>query len=236
MKIKKVFLIFLSFLLLTGCTAKANLIITTDKKIEENIQVYNTWQNLKNDYKNIEEAKKNYVLSYQDFFKNTKYKVSYHTKNALLKAIIKNTSHTLNTISDTAIYSSLFVPIVVDKNHYTMAIQENALDLFEDTLGVGAEDYLFLNEIEINIQFHNVIENANSDAYNSKTNTHTWIIHKENLNRNIEFTIANEKRYDIIIPYLIKKHIDFILLGIVLLIIGITSLFIIRASKRENAI
>lgn len=236
MKIKKIFLVYFFLFFLTGCSAEANLIIKTDRGIEENIQIYNSWSHLKNNYSSIEDAKENYLLSYQDFFQNSKYKISYLTKNEVLKARIYNRDNTLDTISTTDIYSTLFEPLNFEDNQYTLSIQEGALDLFEDTLGLGAEKDLFFDNIILNIQFHNVVENVNSDAYNSHTNTYTWIINKDNLSRNIEFTITNTKRYDIIMAYLVKKYMDLLFLGIFLLGISLFLVYIIRKSKRENAI
>ena len=236
MKIKKIFFVYFLLFFLTGCSAEANLIIKTNGNIEENIQVYNSWSNLKNYYKNLEQAKENYALSYQDFFQTSKYKVSYTTKKSVLKADIYGVHNTLDTISTSDVYSTLFGQLNRNNNQYILPIQEEVLDLFEDTLGLGAENDLFFDNIILNIQFHNVVENANSDSYNSKNNTYTWIINKDNLNRDIEFTITNTKRYDIIMAYLFKKYIDFVFLGVFLLGIGLFVVYVIRKSKRENAI
>ena len=221
---------------MTGCSAQANLIVTTNQKVEENIEVYNSFENLKDSYASIEAAKENYILSYQDFFTNSKYKATYTTKDNLLKAKIKGFHNNLRTISSSNLYLMLFEPILLNNDQYVLSCKEDAIDLFEDTLGVGADSSYFLDEFILNIQFHNVVENNNSDSYDARTNTYTWIITKDNLMRDIEFTITNEKRYDIIMAYLFKKYIDYILLGVLLIVIVIFGILIVRKSKRENAI
>ena len=117
-----------------------------------------------------------------------------------------------------------------------MIYNDEVLSFFEDTLGIGEDESMFFDTIELNIQFHNTVMEDNSDAYNSTTNTYTWFITKDNLDKNIEFVITNEKRYDIIIPYFLKKNLAYLILGGIIIVISIFSTMIMYKSKKENEI
>lgn len=229
---KKIFLICLTFLLCCGCTAEVDMIITTNQKVEEKIKV-TIAQDYILEYSSLNEFKQNYKNILDAYDKN--YSLNAISKGDTITSIVKNKDQ-LNSLGVEGMSTLLFQAIEKKEESYVLKFSNQLEDLLRSDLEMEINEEELLKELKIHIQFHNVIENANSDSYNSKSNTYTWIMNKDNLDRNIEFTIAKEKRYDIIIPYLIKKYFDLILLGVLVVIVFVVSLFIIRKAKRENAI
>lgn len=235
MKKIKMLLCLGMLLILSGCSSEINLLVKTNKKITEDIVVMNDWNNLKEYNTSIESAKDAYQESYSDIFSRTPYDVKYSTDNNMVKATLTNNSYKLSTISDSVVYQKLFDKIEIEDvgnyKKYILNPSDEAIDLFMDSLGIADDPTLFFTEIPVNIQFHNVISDSNADSYDEKTNTYTWIITQNNLDRNINFTITNDKRYDIIMPYLFKKY-GWIL--IVICVMAVIAIWIANKVKSSN--
>ncbi len=229
---KKIFFICLIFILFCGCTAEVDMVVTTNQKVEEKIKIAIAQHHILA-YSSLNEFKQNYRNILDGYDKN--YSLNVYSKGDTITSIVKNKDQ-IDSLGVEGMSILLFQKIEKKERSYVLKFSDQVKDLLQPNLEMEIEEEELLKEIKIHIQFHNVIENANSDSYNSKSNTYTWIMNKDNLDRNIEFTIAKEKRYDIIIPYLIKKYFDLILLGVLVVIVFVVSLFIIRKAKRENAI
>lgn len=230
-KMKKIrLLICIVMIFLTcSCSAEINVLFDSNFNIEEQVKIYTFKDVIYSQYNSEEE----FLQYYKDYLNNRnigdyKFRISETDDNLL--AIIEKRYNGL-----TELEKVLFSKIDKNNMEYTLAINKDIQYLFVDPDGVASPEEL-IYKIELNIQFHNVVSDANSDSYNSVTNTYTWIIDEKNLDRNIEFTITNEKRYDIIIPYLLKKYIGYVILGTLLIGILIFVLVIINKAKRENEI
>lgn len=237
---KKVIICLCSIILLSGCSAKIDLVINSKGKIEENIHVWNEWSNLSGYSDSKDEVLSSYRQSYSEMFKNSNYSVEYNSDDIIIEAKVNSSKNNLGNINESFAFQQLFKNIefeeVEDGKKYTLIYSDEALSFFEDTLGIGGEEGMFFDEIELNIQFHNIVGENTSDSYDDETNTYTWLINKDNLKRNVEFVITNEKRYDIIIPYLLKKNIFVILIGVVVIIALSVVAIIMYKSKKENEI
>lgn len=236
MKKKKLCITIFFLFFFCGCKIKVDVIVGTKHSMEEITYVSMPREYVEGYFSSLDEARRYYnaILSDQET-KREKYSFSLSYKKNVAHGTIKK-KRKLKAGAIEGIETMLFKEIKQEKNSFSLIFSENISNYFSSDLEIDVDESALLKEIELNIQFHNVVENNNSDSYDSRTNTYTWIITKDNLMRDIEFTITNEKRYDIIMAYLFKKYIDYILLGALLIVIVIFGVLIVRKSKRENAI
>ncbi len=229
--------IFVLFLLLfCGCSAKVDVIVDTKHIMEEVSHISMPKEHVTNYFSSLDEARRYYNAILADSgVRKEKYSFKLSYKDSLAFGTIKK-KRKLENGKIEGIESFLFKEVKKTNESYQLILSDKVLDYFGSELEMDIDEESLLKEIDLNIQFHNKVSTSNSDSHNSNTNTYTWKITKDNLNRNIEFTITNTKRYDIIMAYLFKKYIDFIFLGVFLLGIGLFIMYIIRKSKRENAI
>lgn len=233
MKKIKFLIILIAIYIFSGCSAQVNLTVTTNKNILEDLKVTVDNEYISGYFNDLSEIKKNYKLLLDEYDNKYDFKVKKSGNNIVGKVSKKGK---LNVGTTTGLESALFKNISEDNSNYTLVLSDEIVSYLTPDLEIDVDENALLNNITINIQFHNVVSNTNSDSYNNATNTYTWIIDKTNLDKNIEFTITNEKRYDIIIAYLLKKYIDFIILGVIAIIITIIILLIAQKSKHENEI
>jgi hypothetical protein len=232
MKKLKLFLPFFCMFFFCGCKATVNVVVDTKLNVQESIQVTTEKENITGYFSSSEEVKENYVSLLNQYDHQYSLKVAYQDDEVV--GTIQKKSNLKKDIS--GLESLFFQEIRKNEDSYELVFSDEIKNYFEPELEIDVDENDLLKKIEINIQFHNVVSDSNSDSYNSITNTYTWIIDKDNLDRNIEFTLTNEKRYDIIIPYLIHKYIGYIVLGLFLLGIILFILIIAHKSKRENEI
>lgn len=236
MKRKKICIVALFLFFFCGCNAKVDVVVDTKQNMEAVSHISMFKEYIADYFSSLDEARRYYnaILSDSET-KQEKYSFElFYEKNSAIGKIKKKGK--LENKKLEGIETFLFKEIKQIGDSYQLLLSEKVSDHFGIELEMDIDEESLLKEIELNIQFHNVVENVNSDAYNSHTNTYTWIINKDNLSRNIEFTITNTKRYDIIMAYLVKKYMDLLFLGIFLLGISLFLVYIIRKSKRENAI
>lgn len=235
-KKQKVGFFVLFLLLFCGCSARVDVIVDTKHTMEEVSYISIPKEHVTNYFSSLDEARRYYNSILSDYgTKKEKYSFELFYKNNFALGKI-NKKGKLENKKFEGIETLLFKEIKQKGDLYKILLSDKVLEYFGSELEMEIDEEFILKEIVLNIQFHNVVENVNSDSYNSRSNTYTWVINKDNLNREIEFTITNTKRYDIIMAYLFKKYIDFVFLGVFLLGIGLFIVYIIRKSKRENAI
>ncbi len=229
MKKIKLFLCFFTIFFTCSCKVEINLRFDASFNVEEEIKLSSSAEYIYS-YYNSKEEFFNYFQNYLNKKNIGKYDFKILEQGDSLLSVIEKKYET-----NTFIEEKMFSSIKKDGLSYIFVIDDNANELFED-LEMVSDPEEVIDEMIINIQFsHNVFKH-NADKYDSRKNIYTWIINKDNLNRNIEFTLTNEKRYDIIIPYLLKKYIGYIILGTLLIAGLIFILAIFYKSKRENEI
>ena len=236
MKKRKLCIIVFFLFFFCGCKIKVDVIVDTKHNMEEIAYISMPIEYIEGYFSSLDEARRHYneILSDQGKM-GEKYSFSLSYKKDVAYGTIRK-KRKLESGTVEGIETMLFKEVKQEKDSFSLIFSENISNYFSSDLEIDVDEDALLKEIELNIQFHNVVENNNSDSYDPRTNTYTWIITKDNLMRDIEFTITNEKRYDIIMAYLFKKYIDYILLGVLLIVIVIFGILIVRNSKRENAI
>lgn len=228
-------IIIFGIFIFCGCSVHVDLIVKTNQKVEMATRISMPKEYILSYYQDIEEAQTFYKESLNEKAKKNKYSLKLKEKKENIVGEIKSKQNLHSKALDD-IEKLLFKKMESNQKSYILSLSSDLESYLNPMLEISLDEDVLLKEITLNIQFHNVIENANSDSYHSKTNTHTWIINKENLDRNIEFTIANKKRYDIIMTYFLKKYFLYGLVAIILIVITLFIIYIIQKSKRENSI
>lgn len=232
MKKVKMFIVSIIVLLLTGCTADYNIIMTSNKKIVENVKISKIITEIKNEGFDPEELKQTQENSYKSYLKLNNYKYNFNVKKEKLEGYFTKKSNSIKSIEKLSYFQEIYnnIEVQTENNCYSVKTSGiyNGLKLFSDVDGIS-EDPL-LTELKINIQFHNKVIEANTDYYNKKTNTYTWVFNENTVNKNIEFKLSNKKRYDIIFKYIINNY-KYIILAI---FIGSVGIFIIIFKFSNN--
>lgn len=229
MKKTKLFLCLICIFITCSCSAEINLKFDESFNISEESKISISKEFLKQYYHSNEEIKE-YYENYLHENNVDDFELEVINEENNVVGILKK-----DYTQFTEIEKILFSKIEEENYTYKFIISENAKDLFQNS-GMGVDQEALVDQIKINIQFsHNVLEN-NADSYNAKKNIYTWIITKENLGRNIEFTLTDEKRYDIIFGDFFDKYGVSLVLGLVVIIITIFSILLIQKIKKENEI
>lgn len=181
---RKIVVLLLAVLLITGCSVKYNLVINQDLTIEENANLTGTDSFFANYYKT---TKKNVVKSmldvYQDILKENGYTYNFVDD----KTPYVNVTKKYNNIGDFTKKSILFNDYF-DEVKYT----ENGSIKKIETVGFNANnsdnpDRFDVKELEIAITCPYKVKNHNATHVNTETNTFYY-----ELNENSEYKILLE--------------------------------------------
>lgn len=230
MKKFKFIVCFCCLLLLTGCNADINLIVSDNGKVINNTKITVEKSFMDSLYNNTTEIKNYYNSLISEYDKNVKLNVKYD--NDLVVASLKNDSK-INNLK--GIYEVILYNVEINDNSYVIKTKD-LKNYFSPDLEIDVEKEGLLESLNINIQFFNKVISSNSDYKNDSKNTFTWTFSPNDFDKTIEFTLSDEKRYDIIIPYLLNKYIGLVILLIIVVTIAIGILFIVQKSKKENQI
>ena len=229
-------LLVIPLLFLTGCSVKYNLRIdsnlnfieeTTLLEKNEILEVYN--KNLKlvpkqkfSQYESTDEFKP-YELT-KEIFENNE-------TGGIIKANFDNEEKFKNSILFTSLFSDLNV------NKYGNIISFQTIE-YNTSFFVPEDPTFVMEDIIVNIRFHNDVVENNALKYDEKTNTYTWILNTEPSSGNISFSIdKNKKRYDIIFQDFINDNLFTIISASVIIIIVISIyLYFVNKNKRINKI
>ena len=92
---------------------------------------------------------------------------------------------------------------------------------------------LNVEDITVNIRFHNKVVENNADKYDEKTNTYTWVLNADPASGNVMYSIdKNEKRYDIIFQDFINDNLFTIIASGVILVSGLLIYLYFRNKNR----
>lgn len=227
----KVLCLMIILIFLTGCTADYNIIITSNNKVIEDVKISEDKNVLITHFKDLQEAKESFKVSYESFLKKNKYISKYKITDTSLDGLFYRKSNSFDSILSLDFFQTMFGTAEVDNTkEYTSfkTTKFNPYGTFVDEEGLNP----LIDKININIQFHNKLLENNADSFNEDTNIYTWTITPEEFEKSIEFKIGKEKRYDIIITYLWKQYWVALVVGFSLLVIIIVS--ILRLIKMTN--
>lgn len=229
MKKFKILLCLFCLFITCSCSAQINLKFDASFDVDEEVRISMS-EDFLSQYYNSNEEIKDYYEKYLDENGVDNFKLEIFDEKENKIGVLKKEYHGL-----TEVEKILFSDIEEEYLSYKFVINENAKTLFTN-VDMEVDEEALVDEIVLNIQFtHNVLKH-NADKYNANKNIYTWVIDENNLDRNIEFTLTNEKRYDIIVGDIFSKYgIYIISIFILIVIIILVSLFI-QKIKQENEI
>ena len=199
----KKILILLSILLLTGCSAEYDLVIDKNS-FKEDVKISevskSNWTKLAYDTYNYKEA--------IDFFTSNKIAVSY--RNVKFEDAIKNSeSYEASKITNNQELGVEYSYDFKSQDFSTSTMVKACYDLFNILID-GDSTYLstskevncferfpLLDKITINVQSRYIVTGNNADVIDTKTNTYTWNLTKnEAQNSPIYLVLDNSKKFD----------------------------------------
>lgn len=214
---KKLLILVFCLFIFSGCTVKYDLVIDNKKRVSENITLLESNDNILK-----------YSSSVDDFLeKNSENFEDYSIKN-----LIGKTESGYNLRKD---YSSLYT--YKTSSFYKLAFDDATIDdttkgLNFNTAGEYHRNNIFtvplesvfkysVDEVIVNIQFYNEVISSNADNIDKSTNTYTWLIKKEDTAKQIQFSLSDKVRKDIMIKDFIKKNKLLLLLfgGIIFVVV-----------------
>lgn len=235
---KKIILIIVTLIFLTGCEVKYDLVITDKETVKESFNVYvdnneiyksgMTIQEYLDYYSHLyleNEGYENFVVKGIEDKNVSRFLVKRNYSN--LDDYIKSYSfkNLFNTASIERIGS--YISFTTSNNTYLESIKN------DEILSENNENYTY----EINIKFYNEVVNHNADKIDEKNNIYTWTIDKNTIKNNIYFKIGPDVRYDVVIKDYIQNNIITIsLIGGLLIILILFCGYVYVKIKKNNEI
>lgn len=238
MKNKLILLVTMSFMFLTGCTIKYDLVIDSNLKVKETISIKEDNSILNVNNKNLEAVPKMFFAQYKSMEDYKSYELidEIHTDNET-GAIIESKFSTFEQYKKSMPYAFLFSKVTVTEayNYVSVAYTDFNHGFFTNAIDPNKGD---VNDIEVNIRFHNKVTEHNAESCNDVTNTCTWRLGKDASTQMVSFTIdTDSKRYDIIFKDFITNNLVTLIIIGSLALIGIVAYFsVINKTRSSNKI
>lgn len=182
MRIKKIILIVLLLIILTGCTAKVNLEIS-DNVVYEEIVIDDQTTSRDNFREYIPIYDENIIVDAAPDEK--KEGVAYYKKNIKDDKIYYSYAFNLKKYNDSKTMKNFFSSSAIVSSERT-----GLMELYTSNDGIFAFDlYPGLSYLEININTNLEVEESNADSV--KGHTYTWVFTPSNKNKNIYIRMRN---------------------------------------------
>ena len=123
LKTKYIFIILISLILLTGCSANANIIIDYDGSVNENIDITNNNKKVVYGNKSIEESIQLYIDKYKTALEVSEYDYNIHTSNNISGVnIYRNYNNICNFVNNTIFSQYLYnsISCTEDDSYYVI--------------------------------------------------------------------------------------------------------------------
>lgn len=226
---KKIIILVFMCLFCVGCQAKYQITINDDLTVNEDITGLEDESFYDNYYKSTKERVISFMTETKDEYLNeigySKQIVSYGDLTGALF------SHKFSSIEEYFEKSEAYTQFY-DKWHHeikdgvvTISL-ENQLLRNEDSI----ERYV-IDECEVSITLPFKVKKSNADSVNKNTNTYTWnLTDDESKDIYIKFDtnkIATNKE---------NKYIDYLIIGVIFIVIGFVITVIYKKSKLNNSI
>lgn len=234
MKNKYKLLLVFVFMFITGCSTKYNLTIDSNLGIRETATILEDNVVLEIYDANLKLIPEQKFYQYKSFpqFKSYKLRKKLFDSNKT-GGIVESKFKNIENFKESILFSEMYNDISVDQYGNIVNIHfigYNA-SLFKPT----ADPLFFMEDIEVNIKFHNVVMESNAQKYDEKTNTYTWILNEDESSGSITFSIdRSQKRYDIIFKDFIHDYLAPIL--IVSFLVVFASITLLVVYKKNNSI
>ncbi len=179
---KKIILLIILVLLLTGCKATYN--ISFDKDINESIKIYTS-------NTNIETANKETVNKVSEELYNFEYGYEYYKKEKYYEG--NNTGYNYTHKFDYEDYN-MYTELQKCYDDFNYSNDDNTVSLSTSELFTCFDYYPEIEEVTINMTSQYNITSSNADKVDG--NTYTWIINKDNYqNKPLEIKINKKQEY-----------------------------------------
>ncbi|MBE6153565.1 MAG: hypothetical protein E7166_05015 [Firmicutes bacterium] len=228
-------LIIISLIFITGCSTKYDLTIDSDLNLKETVTLYENNKTLEVYNNNLKLVPDQKFSQYKEMstFKNYKLIKKIFEKDKT-GGVIQTKFSSLEKYRDSFVLTTIFEDIQFLEYGNIVNIQTSG---YNPSIFVSEEDFeFFMEDIEVNIKFHNDVVENNAQKYDEKTNTYTWILNQDSKSGNIMFSIdKSKKRYDIIIKDFINDNL-FSIIGIGTLLTITLLITIVMYRKNKNSI
>lgn len=235
---KRIFVLLVSILLLTGCSIKYDLLITDKEEVKEKFTI--TVDN------ETAIKKSNSVDEYLDYYSNIytankgygQFSIKTKKGKEFSSFIVTNTYSDLNKYVDSYSFISMFNDASIERvgNYVTFTTTEN-----EYLKIIKSDEYLdeefYYKDLKINIKFYNKVVSHNADFVDEANNVYTWDITKPNPKEYITFKFSNEKRYDVIIKdWIMTNILPISIIGTLLVIVVCFGIYVVIVRKNNDRI
>ncbi len=234
---KKIFIFFV-ILLLTGCNVQYDLTITNKEEVREKFYVFIDNNTIDNSNMSKDEYLDYYSNLYLQNSGYENYKVDTKKGKDISSFIVTRNYENLNDYITSVSFKNMFYNATIERiGNYTSF--ETSKNQFLESIKnneIVSED-MKKNTYTINIKFYNQVVNHNADEVDEKNNIYTWIVNKDTTKNTLYFKIGPKVRYDVMILDYIQNNLLLLsIIGIIILFILITSLYIFIKIKKNNEI
>lgn len=234
---KKIFIFFV-ILLLTGCNVQYDLTITNKEEVREKFYVFIDNNTIDNSNMSKDEYLDYYSNLYLQNSGYENYKVDTKKGKDISSFIVTRNYENLNDYITSVSFKNMFYNATIERiGNYTSF--ETSKNQFLESIKnneIVSED-MKKNTYTINIKFYNQVVNHNADEVDEKNNIYTWIVNKDTTKNTLYFKIGPKVRYDVMILDYIQNNLLLLsIIGIIILFILITSLYIYIKIKKNNEI
>lgn len=211
---KKIIILLILMVSLTGCEAVYNLDINSDTFNEE--LVLTTHDKSTKTKKTVNIALKSNIPVDNDFYKP---EVTFKQNNLKYYQILKiDTDNELGVRYKASLTKEEYQSSTIVKEHYPNFKLNETGNIVSLTLGKGNifDNYPDLEKLTINITTNKRVTKHNADGVNS--NTYTWYLTKDNYNKKeIYFNYSKTEKHDKNDENTFNYNIIFIITGIILI-------------------
>ena len=234
---KKIFIFFV-ILLLTGCNVQYDLTITNKEEVREKFYVFIDNNTIDNSNMSKDEYLDYYSNLYLQNSGYENYKVDTKKGKDISSFIVTRNYENLNDYITSVSFKNMFYNATIERiGNYTSF--ETSKNQFLESIKnneIVSED-MKKNTYTINIKFYNQVVNHNADEVDEKNNIYTWIVNKDTTKNTLYFKIGPKVRYDVMILDYIQNNLLLLsIIGIIILFILITFLYIFIKIKKNNEI
>lgn len=233
---KKLIFLICCFVL-TGCTAKYDMTITSNNKFQESFTFIADNSILKMDNYTLKESIKQRIDGYKNAPELKDYKITYKIGEKNTTFHFKSPFLTIKQLNQSSILKNGFEEIQLLKEGKNTIFQTVGEYYYYHIFGETNDADGYSIDAQVSITPHYKVLKNNADKVDEKTNTYTWYLKSNELEKSLQLKYSNQKRYDVIFNYYLKEYLPFLVIGGIILLILVTGGFIFyRKYKSTNEI
>lgn len=237
-KILKIFMCSFILICITGCSINADITITENKKVKEDIDISILNSDIISQGYSVDE----YLDMYTSNPSNTTLYKDYSIKSKKSKnyshIIIKKDYKELNEYIDSYTFKTLFDGAVIEDTgkYLTFHTTSNRYSNYNPDEGSG--DYIATSNYTVSIKFYNEVLDNNADKIDKSNNTYTWYFSDaDSSDSYIYFKLGPKVKYFVKFKdYIMNNILSIIVVASIIGIIAISILYIVYKSKKNNEI